>query len=152
MTKEAYDEALFLISLNRKLIDAGIGTLTDAQRAFLAVDILNTAAMNNGLAHFFYYDGYLYESAVRGLEMIGLPTIAERLRAYAWTVFGNASPLDAATRQQVLDDNELETEAADSAFGKYIDIEPQVTEALIKWANSNMDAFAGLPERPTQRS
>ncbi len=137
----------FLIGLNRMLMDAGVDTLTDAQRMFLAVDILNTAAFNDGLEHFFYYDGYLYESAVRGLDLIGLPSIAGRLKTYAESVFGSAYPADPAKRQQILDDNDAGSDAAAVSFGKYIDIEPLVTAALIRWANENREAFDGLASR-----
>jgi hypothetical protein len=144
MNTEAYDNALFLLRLNRALIDAGVEALTEIQRMFLAVDIFNTAAMNDGLGHFFYYDGHLYESAVRGLELIGLPLIAGRLRTFAESVFGSKYPMDSAIRQRVLSEGEDQSEAAEAAFGKYLYIEPVVTEALIKWANTNRDAFAGL--------
>lgn len=131
------EDELFLIGLNRMLMDAGVDALTDEQRMFLAVDILNTAALNNGLEHFFYYDGNLYESAVRGLDLIGLPSIAGRLKTYAESVFGTAYPVDPAKRQQILDDNGAGSDAAAAAFGKYLDIEPLVTAALIRWANEN---------------
>jgi hypothetical protein len=145
MSDAAYNDARFLIRLNRALLDAGLDALTDAQKMFLAVDCLNTAAMNDGLEHFFYYQGHLYDSAARGLELIGLAPIAGRLRTYAGRVFGNTYPTASAARQHILDENPDESEAAESAFGKYIEIEPLVTSALIKWAEANREVFASLP-------
>lgn len=119
-----------------------VSELSHHERIFLAVDIFDSEAFNEGVEHFFFYNcGDLYEYVIEGLDTIGMPGLALRLQEYVIAIFGTEIPLATTSRQDTLLADEEAAEDAADGFGGYYGASMKLSECLIAWARSNRKHF-----------